>query len=161
MEAIALSGESNTSVPAVTRYTQEEKTPLTPSPLMKAYSLDIRKRIVTTHLIENVSIRQVATRFRVSKSLVQKLVKQQKNEGNVQPKVRGKPQFSHLTNAEAEVRLLVAEHGDATLIELCELFAQKTGNWVSPTALCRYLKKIGLSRKKKLGTVAKPLRKEF
>ena len=23
--------------------------------------------------------------------------------------------------------------------QLCELFAQKTGNWVSRTALCRYL----------------------
>ncbi len=66
--------------------------------------------------------------FAVSKSLVQKLVKQQQTEGNLQPKQRGKPQFSHLTNAEKEIRLLVAEHPDAALIELCELFAQKTKN---------------------------------
>jgi len=79
--------------------------------------------------------------FAVSKSLVQKLVKQQQTEGNLQPKQRGKPQFSHLTNAEEEIRLLVAEHPDATLVELCELFAQKTGNWVSRTALCRYATK--------------------
>jgi hypothetical protein len=44
------------------------------------------------------------------KSLVQKLVKQQQAEGNLQPKQRGKPQLSHLTNAEAEVKALVATH---------------------------------------------------
>jgi len=44
------------------------------------------------------------------KSLVQKLVKQQKTERNLQPKQRGKPQFSHLTNAEAEIQALVTTH---------------------------------------------------
>ena len=95
-----------------------------------------------------MSIRKVAIRFAVSKGLVQKLVKQQQFEGNLQPKQRGKPQFSHLTNAEALIRTLVAEHLDATLVELCELFAVKTGNWVSRTAMCRYLQKLGLNRKK-------------
>jgi len=104
---------------------------------MKAYSLALRSKIVTAHLAEKMSIRKVATRFSVSKSCVQKLIKQQQVEGNFQPKPRGKPQFSHLTNAEAELRELVAEYPDATLVELCELFAIKTGNWVSRTAMCR------------------------
>ena len=39
-------------------------------------------------------------------------------------------------------------------VELCELFALKTGNWVSQAAMCRCLQKLGLTRKKKLGTVA-------
>jgi putative transposase len=128
---------------------------------MKAYSLDLREKIVTAHMSEKMSIRKVATRFSVSKSLVQKLVKQQQTEGNLQPKQSGKPQFSHLTNAEVEVKALVAEHPDATLVELCELFAIKTGNWVSRTAMCRCLQKLGLHRKKKPGTVAKPQQKEF
>ena len=127
---------------------------------MKAYSLDLRRKIVAAHLTEKMPIRKVATRFAVSKSLVQKLVKQQKAEGNLQPKPRGKPQFSYLTNASPEVKALVAEYPDATLVELCELFAQKTGNWVSRTAMCRYLQKLGLNRKKKTGTVAKQQQKE-
>jgi transposase len=127
---------------------------------MKAYSLDLREKIVTAHLAEKMSIRKVAIRFAVSKSLVQKLVKQQKIEGDLQPKQRGKPQLSHLTNAEALVRTMVAEHQDATLVELCELFAVETGNWVSRTAMCRYLQKLGLTRKKKHGAVAKPGHKE-
>jgi len=127
---------------------------------MKAYSVDLREKIVIAHLVQKMSIRKVAIRFSVSKSLVQKLVKQQKIEGNLQPKQRGKPQFSHLTNAEALIRTLVAEHQDATLVELCELFVIKTGNWVSRTAMCRYLQKLGLNRKKKHGAVAKPGLKE-
>src|ERR687886_2624979 len=127
---------------------------------MKSYSVDLRQKIVTAHLKEKMSIRKVAIRFAVSKSLVQKLVKQQQTEGNLQPKPRGKPQFSHLTNAQPQVKALVAEYPDATLIELCELFAQKTGNWVSRTAMCRALQKLGLNRKKKQSGVAKQGQKE-
>lgn len=116
---------------------------------MKAYSIDLREKIVTAHIQEKISIRQVAIKFDVSKSLVQKLVKQQKIDGNLQPKQREKPQFSHLTNAEVELRELVAENPDATIVELCDLFAIKTGNWVSRTAMCRSLQKLGLNRKKK------------
>jgi len=77
---------------------------------MKSYSIDLREKIVTAHLTEKMSIRKVALRFDVSKSLVQKLVKQQKTERNLQPKQRGKLQFSPLTNAEAEVKALVTAH---------------------------------------------------
>lgn len=43
----------------------------------------------------------------------------------------------------------MAAHPDATLLELCELFAQKTGNWVGKTAMCNALQKLELNRKKK------------
>lgn len=117
---------------------------------MKAYSLEFRKRIVVAHLVEKMPIRKVAIKFAVSKSLVQKLINQQRTEGNLQPKQRGKPQFSYLTNAAQEVQALVAAHPDATIAEFCELFAVKTGNWVSQSAMCRYLQKLGLNRKKNL-----------
>ena len=54
---------------------------------MKAYSVDLRS---------------------FSKSSFQKLVKQQKIEGNLHPKPRGKPRFSHLNNASKELREIVA-----------------------------------------------------
>ena len=116
---------------------------------MKAYSVDFREKIVSAHLVENNSIREVAARFSVSTSLVQKLVKQQKIEGNLEPKKRGKPQFSYLTNARETVTKLVEANPDATLVEFCELFAQETGNWVSRSAMGRFLNKLGFSRKKK------------
>ena len=116
---------------------------------MKAYSVDLRSKIVAAHLEQKLSIRKTAEIFACSKSLVQKLVKQQKIEGNLQPKPRGKPRYSHLNNSTAELREIVAAHPDATLLELCELFAQKTGNWVGRTAMCNALQKLGLNRKKK------------
>jgi len=122
---------------------------------MKAYSTDLREKIVAAHIQDKISIRQVAIRFAVSKSLVQKLVKQQKTDGNLQPLKPGKPRFSHLTNAEVELRELVSENQDATIVELCELLGVKTGNWVSRTAMYRALQKLGLNRKKKHCGVAK------
>jgi hypothetical protein len=55
---------------------------------------------------------------------------------------------------------LVAEYPDAKLWELCKLLANQSGNWVSRTALYRPKQKLGLNRKKKAGTVAKPPQKE-
>ena len=42
---------------------------------MKAYSLDLRKKIIETYLNQKSSIRQLAIRFQVAKSFVQKLIK--------------------------------------------------------------------------------------
>jgi transposase len=127
---------------------------------MKTSSIDLREKIVTSHFLDNISIRKVAVNFGVSKSLVQKLVKQQRVEGNLYPKKPGKPQISHLTNAEVELRTLVSENHDATLLDLCELFATKTGNWVSRTAMCVALQRLNLNRKKKRYGVAKQQQKE-
>ena len=57
---------------------------------------------------------------------------------------------------------MVTDNQDATLVELCELFAEKTKteNWVSRTAMCCCVQKLALHRKKKYGTVAKPRQKE-
>ena len=57
---------------------------------MKSYSIDLREKIVAAHLQDRMSIRRVAASFTVSKSLVQKLVKQQQIDGNLQPKQRGR-----------------------------------------------------------------------
>ena len=127
---------------------------------MKSYSVDLREKIVAAHIEKNISIRKVAHIFSVSKSLVEKLVKQQKVEGTLQSKPREKPQFSHLTNADIELRELVESHPDATLLELCELFADKTGNWVGRSAMCRALQKLGLNRKKTQSGVPNPGQRE-
>jgi len=54
----------------------------------------------------------------------------------------------------------MAAHPDATRVELCELFAQKTGIWVGRTGMCSALQKLGLNRKKKQSGVAKQAQKE-
>ncbi len=61
---------------------------------MKSYSLDLREKIVIAHLIQKMSIRKVATMFAVSKSLVQKLVKQQLSRGKLTAQTERKTAMS-------------------------------------------------------------------
>ncbi len=53
---------------------------------MKAYSTDLREKIVLAYFLDNISIRETAARFSVAASFVQKLVKQQKIDGNLEAK---------------------------------------------------------------------------
>jgi transposase len=64
---------------------------------MKAYSLDLRQKIVTAHLAEKTSIRKVAAQFSVSKSLVQKQARATKNRGKFTTQDQGEAaiQFSN------------------------------------------------------------------
>ena len=52
---------------------------------MRPLSKDIREKIVNTYEEGNTSMRKVAERFRVSKNTVQKLVKQKRETGNINP----------------------------------------------------------------------------
>ena len=58
---------------------------------MKPYSVDFRQKILEIHEQENLSIRKLAQRFGVAKSFVQKLLKQYRETGSVQPRPQGGP----------------------------------------------------------------------
>src|SRR5919107_1933739 len=51
--------------------------------------------------------------------------------------------------SRAEVEGALAERGDATLAELADGLAARTGRRWSPSALCRALKRLGWPRKKR------------
>ena len=55
---------------------------------MQPYSLDLRQRIVDTYAEGNTSQRQLAKRFRVAPSFVQKILKQYRETGSIEPKQR-------------------------------------------------------------------------
>jgi len=55
---------------------------------MKPYSTDLRKKIIDVYEEEKISQRQLAKRFRVAKSFVQKLLKQDRETGSIEPKKR-------------------------------------------------------------------------
>ena len=56
---------------------------------MKPYSIDFREKIVKTYEQGKTSVRKVAERFNVSKAFVQKMLKQQKLKGHLQPGKQG------------------------------------------------------------------------
>ena len=55
---------------------------------MKAYSLDLRQKIVDVYHSEDISQRKLAKRFNVAPSFVQKILKQYRETGDCGPKVR-------------------------------------------------------------------------
>ena len=56
---------------------------------MRAYSIDLREKIVKAYEQGNTSIRKVADRFGVAKSFVQKLLSLNKTQGHVEPRPQG------------------------------------------------------------------------
>jgi transposase len=56
---------------------------------MKAYSIDLRQKIIDTYHTVPISQRRLAQRFGVALSFVQKLVKQYRQTGNIAPLAHG------------------------------------------------------------------------
>jgi transposase len=117
---------------------------------MKAYSLDLRQKIVDLYQPGEVSIRQLAQRFAVSPDFVRLLLKRERDTGTIAPKAytRGpKPQLEQ-THYQVLEGLLEADN-DATLPQLATRLQARTGMEVSSSTVSRALKKMGISRKKK------------
>lgn len=53
------------------------------------YSMDLRRRVVNAHQAKLGSLRQLADRFQVSLSFVQRLMRTHKNTGEVKAKAHG------------------------------------------------------------------------
>ncbi len=117
---------------------------------MKPYSNDFRTKIIETKYKTNQSIKQLADRFQVSYSFVQKLLKRYETTGSVEPSPHGGGKPPKLTSEQREIVLeLVKEDNDATLEQLCARLEAKTGIKVSIPTMCRVLPRWELTRKKK------------
>jgi putative transposase len=126
---------------------------------MKAYSVDLRQKIVGAYEAGNISIRKVAKLFQVSKSTVQGLLKQKKEKGTIAPRTATGGKASQLSGYEQQIKAMVDEHSDYTLSEYCEYWEEKTGVRLSESAMCRFLKKQNLTLKKKHSGAVKPQQK--
>jgi transposase len=117
---------------------------------MKAYSLDLREKIIDAHIMEGVSVRKVAKRFRVATSFVETLLKRLRETGDILPKPHGGgPQPKLKAEQIALVATLVEADNDATLAELCDQLAAATSIRVSRSTMGRVVNALGFTRKKK------------
>jgi transposase len=118
---------------------------------MKAYSLDLRQKIIDAYAEGNVSQRQLAKQFRVALSFIEKLLKQYRETGNIAAKVRTVQTPTKLNSEQLSVLAqIVAEKNDATLAELRAELEQKTGVLVSCSTVDRMLKRLNLTVKKNI-----------
>ena len=119
---------------------------------MPAYSLDLRERIIKAHLEEGQSKSEVARRFGVSRRSVIRYVKRaEQGRLAATPHPGSKP---WLSAEQCEIlRQQVEAHNDWTLEEHAEALAEHTGVELKKSAIDKYLRKLGISRKKRVSTL--------
>ena len=111
---------------------------------MRAYSMDLRER-VWADCQAGLATAAVAAKYTVSPAWVRRLKQRQKASGSIAPRPPSPGRPSRLAPHEARVRELVRDDPDATLAELRD----RLGLRISVAALCNYLRRLGLSFKKK------------
>lgn len=122
---------------------------------MKAYSIDLRAKILRACDQQFGSQRAIATMFGVSQSFVEKLLRRRRTTGSVAPWPHaGGRRASCDEAALLLVRRAVQTHPDATLAELCEQLSVQRGIRVSVPTMSRLTKRLGLPRKKNRFTPA-------
>ena len=115
---------------------------------MKAYSTDLRERVVAACDAGGATREQTAARFSVSVVWIRKLLRRRRETGSIDPKPRGggrAPAFD--AEAAGRLRAAVRADDDATLEEL----AQASGVACCPSAVHRALARLGITRKKSRG----------
>lgn len=116
---------------------------------MKAYSVDLRQKIVDAYNQQEGSQRQLAKRFRVSLTFIESLLKRYRTDGTVEPRAHGGGQVAKLSpEQQAVLAALVEEDNDAILVELCDRLKQRVGVCISRATMGRYIQKLKLTRKK-------------
>jgi transposase len=120
---------------------------------MKAYSLDLRAKVLEAYLQKEGSIRQLAQRFKVSARFVWALIHRFRRTESYAPKPHGGGNPACITPSQYEIIAdLVKQYPDATLKELCEYFQEKCQITPSKSSMQRVLDKLQLTRKKRHST---------
>src|SRR4051794_1267183 len=114
----------------------------------RAYSTDLRERVLAACEAGEGSQARIAERYRVGERTLSAWLRAAREEGRRAPRPRrgGRPP---LGGGREALAALVAGRNDATLAEYADLLAERTGVRRSASALCRALKALGLVRKKR------------
>jgi transposase len=128
---------------------------------MKAYSNDLRRKIIAAYENNDYSQQQVADLFGVSPATVRNLVRRKRDTGSPDalPHAGGRSPALPV-QARRFVQELVKENNDLTLAELRLQVERKHKKKVSLPTRCRVLQALGLPRKKSRSTPAKEIRQE-
>ena len=115
---------------------------------MRAYSNDLRQRVVAACDARDGTRGEIATRFSVSVAWIRRLLQRRRETGSFAPRPRGGgrvPAFD--ADADRRLREAVRNDADATLQEL----ARAAGVACCASAVHRALARLGITRKKSRG----------
>lgn len=115
---------------------------------MRAYSMDLRERVVASVENGECTIPAAARRYKVSEPTIERWVARKRRTGNVAALAHAGGPSRKLAAAEAVLRAAVKAQPDATLEELCERVEKETGIQSDKSMMCRELARLKLPRKK-------------
>jgi len=120
---------------------------------MKAYSTDLRCKLVQAYERHLGSQRALTDVFGVSHSFVKKVLRRYRMTGQLAPKPHVGSQKPRLdAAAHAVLRDLVGPQPDSTLEELCTRIAAATGIQASLPTMCRMRQRLGFPQKQSRST---------
>jgi transposase len=115
---------------------------------MKAYSLDLRERVVRA-VEGGVPYMVVARTFQVSAPTIRRYVTLQRQTGSLAPKPIPGRQFQIGRSDYAALKAQLQAHPDATLAEHCALWEKEQHQPVHISTMHRAIKRVGWTRKKR------------
>ena len=115
--------------------------------MARAFSDDLRRRILAAYERENLSQSALAQRFGVSYDYVRKIRKQQLRTGQRERAPQSRHgRVSRVTAVQQQLRAAVRQQADITLWELQEHLQKASGVGLSQSRLGLWLQKLGLGR---------------
>jgi transposase len=115
---------------------------------MRAYSRDLRERIVAALVAHEESHAEIAERFAVSLPFVEKLWQRWRRTGSCAAQPHGGGRRRSLRDAEGLIRAELARQPAMTLAALCERVAQAGHPHVTTKTMCLELQRLQLPLKK-------------
>jgi transposase len=115
----------------------------------RAYSGDLRQRVVAAATADGQSRNDIAQRFAVGRSTVYRWVETAETEGRLEAKpMRGGPGPVIRDEAATALRRLVKAENHLSLAEYRDRGAEETGVRVHPWTVGRAMRRLRLTRKK-------------
>ena len=120
---------------------------------MRAYSTDLRERVVHAYTAGEGSVRELAELYRLAKNTVENWLGLFRATGRVAPRPHGGGVPATITDDRLDALCeLVGGHDDATLDELHHLLEQECHIETSRAAVSRALLKAKITRKRRRAT---------
>jgi transposase len=126
---------------------------------MKPYSQDLRDRAVAAYEAGEGSLAEVAARFGIHKSTLEKWLYRKRDTGSCAALPHASGPTRRLQACADFIRAEVKKQPDVSLAELCERVEAKTGVLASVSMMCRELQILDLPRKKSRSTTASATRR--
>ena len=115
---------------------------------MKAYSIDLRERVLASVESGECNIPEAARRYKVSEPSIERWLARKRTTGSCAALPHSGGPSRQLVSAEAAIRAAVQAQPDVTLQELCERVAKETKIKSDPSMMYRELVRLKLPRKK-------------